>query len=173
MKRNFAKGILLAIVMGVGISSCSVATKTVEVEVDNQTMVFEDIYEGGNESSITLSVADLLGADVDLDKIEGATIKSIIVSKKDSLGLSEINEAKLQLLGESQDLTMVTVGVAGSIEAGSKEIDLSILDEVEVAKYLKEDNVTIVLDLTYVKDQEIPQTYEVGIKFDLEMNEQK
>ncbi len=172
MKINFVKGLLLAATLGVGLSSCSVATKTVEAEVATQTLLFEDIYEGGNEKSITLNVAEMLG-DVDITKIEGATIQSILVSKKDSLGLSEINEAKVQLLGESEDLTMVTVGVSGEIKEGSQEIELSILDEVEIAKYLKEENVTLVLDLTYIKDQEVPQNYEVGIKFDLEMNEQK
>ncbi|MDB4089393.1 hypothetical protein N9544_07185 [Flavobacteriales bacterium] len=173
MKRNYIKTLFIATVFGLGISSCSVATETVEVEVAKQTLAFEYITEGGNEMAVTLNVAEMLGSGIDVENIETATIKSITVMKNDSIGFSEINEAKLQLMGESEDLTMVTVGISDSIVATDKEIVLSIMDEVEVAKYLKEENLTIVLDLTYLKDQDLLQTYEVGIKFDLEMNEQK
>ena len=173
MKRNYIKSLFIALAIGVGVSSCSVATETVEVEVAKQTLAFEYITEGGNEMSVTLNVAEMLGAGINVENIEEASIKSITVMKNDSIGLSEINEAKLQLMGESEDLTMVTVGVADSIPAGATDVTLSIMDEVEVAKYLKEDNLTIVLDLTYIKDQDLLQNYEVGIKFDLEMNEQK
>lgn len=160
---------LTIVLLGVAISSCSVATDTKEVEVAKQTLSYEYIMEGSNEMAVTLNVAEILGADIAIDDIHEATIKSITIKKNDSLGMSEINQAKVQLMGESEDLTMVTVAVSDSIISTSKEVSLSILDEVEVAKYLKEDNMTLVLDLSYIKDQDLEQDYDVFIKFNLEV----
>lgn len=172
MKRNYIKFVLAIVFLGTVISSCSVATETVEVEVATQTLSYEYIMEGSNEMSVTLNVAEMLGEGVTIDDIEEATINSITIKKNDSLGMSEINQAKVQLMGESEDLTMITVAVSDSIVATAKEVNLSILDEVEIAKYLKEDNVTIVLDLSYIKDQDMEQDYDVHIKFNLEVKEE-
>lgn len=173
MKLKFINTIVVAVALGIGVSSCSVATKSLEVESASQTFTFEDIFSDGNEASVTLPVKELLDNKAEAGNIEEAEIKSITVSKNDSIGLSEINSAKLHLMGESEELTMVTVGVATSIEEGANSVTLKIMDDVDVSKYLKADNVTLVLDVNYLNDNENNQDYEVGINFDLEMNEQK
>jgi hypothetical protein len=173
MKIKFIKTVFIAVALGTSISSCSVATKSVEAESAKQTFKFEDIYSDGNESSLTISVKDFLDNKVEAENIETAEIKSITVSKNDSIGLSEINSAKLHIMGESEELTMITVGVATSIEEGAKSVTLKIMDDVDVSEYLKAENVTLVLDVNYLNDNENTQNFEVGINIDLEMNEQK
>lgn len=173
MKRYFLKSIIAAMFLGAVISSCSVATVTEVVEVEKQTLTYEYIMEGSNEMSVTLNVSEMLGEGVTIDDIEEASINSIIIKKNDSLGLSEINEAKVQLLGESEDLTMVTVAVSDSILATDKEIELTVLDETEIGDYLKEENVTVVLDLSYINDQDLEQDYDIYIKLNLEVREEK
>lgn len=170
MKLQVIKSFLVGVALVASVSSCSVATETLEVAVPTQVMEFEYNMEGGgNEQSVTLKVADILGSEVNIEDIEEASFKSITISNKDSLGLSEITQAKLVVLGESEDLTMVTVALADSIAAGATEATFSLIEDVELGKYLKEDNVTLLMDLTYVRDQDMLQNYEVDIKLNLEM----
>ena len=171
MKIKFIKSLFIAVAFGAGISSCSVATKSVEVESALQTFQFEDIYSDGNTASLTVVVSDLLSNKAEIANIESAGVKSITLSKNDSVGLSEINSAKLHIMGE--ELPILTVGLITSIEEGVKSVTLEIIDDVEISDYLKDESVTLVLDVNYLNDNENTQKFEVGINFGLEMIEQK
>ena len=92
------------------------------------------------------------------------------LSKNDSIGLSEINSAKLHIMGEK--LPILTVGLITSIEEGAKSVTFEILDDLEIEDYLKAENITLVLDVNYLNDNDNSQKFEVGINFGLEMIEQ-
>lgn len=170
MKIEFIKSLFIAVALGAGISSCSVATKSVEVESASQIFQFEDIYSEENTASLTVIVTDLLSNKVEIGNMESAGIQSITLSKNDSIGLSEINSAKLHIMGEK--LPILTVGLITSIDEGAKSVTFEILDDLEIEDYLKAENITLVLDVNYLNDNDNSQKFEVGINFGLEMIEQ-
>ena len=161
MKIEFIKSLFIAVALGAGISSCSVATKSVEVESASQIFQFEDIYSEENTASLTVIVTDLLSNKVEIGNMESAGIQSITLSK---------NSAKLHIMGEK--LPILTVGLITSIEEGAKSVTFEILDDLEIEDYLKAENITLVLDVNYLNDNDNSQKFEVGINFGLEMIEQ-
>ena len=166
--------ILSGFVIALTMLSCSVATESKELEVPSQTFSFEDIYEGGNEATIVLNMKELISSakDIGIESIEDASMKSITLTKDDSVGFGDIVGAKFMLSADNEDIEMVTVGMLTEIEAGAKTITLSLMDNVELGEFLKEENVYLTMDANFNKDLEEVQKINAGIKFDVGVEKQ-
>ncbi len=167
--------ILSGIIVALLIFSCSVATESKELEVPNQTFSFEDIYEGGgNTASIALNMKELIGSveGIGSESIEDASMKSITLTKDDSIAFGDLVGAEFMLSADNEDIEMVTVGILKEVDAGAKTITLSLMEDVELGDFLKEENVYLTMDANFNKDMEEVQKINAGIKFDVQVEKQ-
>lgn len=156
MKLKHLKTYLFASIAAFAFASCSVVTESTELSLETQTFTFEDIFEGPNSATVEVDLKPLMEANENLKgkEIEGASIKSIVLMKEDSLGFSEISSAKLQVMADGEETPMVAAGVNTSIDGSSKEVTLDIMDEVELEEYLKEEKIYLILDGNFAEDSD-------------------
>lgn len=165
--KMMAVGILSALF----IASCSTETESTEVTMDAKTFIFEDIYEGSNSATVEMDSKAMIEAQesIDSDKIESVFISGVTLTKGDSAGLSQVTSSKLQIMSESEDLPMVTVAVITEIAEDSKSVELKIIEDVDIAEYLSNGNIYLVLDANFSEDNEIEQPIDAVIKFDFRL----
>lgn len=161
------KIIALALLGSMALFSCSTETESTEVEMAAQTFVFEDIYEGSNSATVELDVASIKDSESGLEgkEVESAFLSSIVLSKNDSIGLSQITSSKLQIMSEKEDLPMVTVAVITEFAADSKSIELKVIEDVDLEEYLESGKIYLVLDANFNADNEEGQPFEAVMKF--------
>lgn len=162
-----AVGILSALFM----ASCSPETESTEVTMDAKTFIFEDIYEGSNSATVEMDSKAMIEEQesIDSDKIESVFISGVTLTKEDSAGLSQVTSSKLQIMSESEDLPMVTVAVITEIAEDSKSVELKIIEEVDIAEYLSNGKIYLVLDANFSEDNEMEQPIDAVIKFDFRL----
>ncbi len=165
--KMMAVGILSALF----IASCSTETESTEVTMDAKTFTFEDIYEGSNSATVEMDSKAMIEAQesIDSDKIESVFISGVTLTKEDSAGLSQVTSSKLQIMSESEDLPMVTVAVITEIAEDSKSVELKIIEEVDIAEYLSNGKIYLVLDANFSEDNEMEQPIDAVIKFDFRL----
>ena len=165
--KMMAVGILSALFM----ASCSPETESTEVTMDAKTFTFEDIYEGSNSATVEMDSKAMIEAQesIDSDKIESVFISGVTLTKEDSAGLSQVTSSKLQIMSESEDLPMVTVAVITEIAEDSKSVELKIIEEVDIAEYLSNGKIYLVLDANFSEDNEMEQPIDAVIKFDFRL----
>lgn len=165
--KMMAVGILSALFM----ASCSPETESTEVTMDAKTFIFEDIYEGSNSATVEMDSKAMIEEQesIDSDKIESVFISGVTLTKEDSAGLSQVTSSKLQIMSESEDLPMVTVAVITEIAEDSKSVELKIIEEVDIAEYLSNGKIYLVLDANFSEDNEMEQPIDAVIKFDFRL----
>lgn len=165
--KMMAVGILSALFM----ASCSPETESTEVTMDAKTFTFEDIYEGSNSATVEIDSKAMIEEQesIDSDKMESVFISGVTLTKEDSAGLSQVTSSKLQIMSESEDLPMVTVAVITEIAEDSKSVELKIIEEVDIAEYLSNGKIYLVLDANFSEDNEMEQPIDAVIKFDFRL----
>ncbi len=165
--KMIAVGILSALFM----ASCSPETESTEVTMDAKTFTFEDIYEGSNSATVEMDSKAMIEEQesIDSDKMESVFISGVTLTKEDSAGLSQVTSSKLQIMSESEDLPMVTVAVITEIAEDSKSVELKIIEEVDIAEYLSNGKIYLVLDANFSEDNEMEQPIDAVIKFDFRL----
>ena len=165
--KMIAVGILSALFM----ASCSPETESTEVTMDAKTFTFEDIYEGSNSATVEIDSKAMIEEQesIDSDKMESVFISGVTLTKEDSAGLSQVTSSKLQIMSESEDLPMVTVAVITEIAEDSKSVELKIIEEVDIAEYLSNGKIYLVLDANFSEDNEMEQPIDAVIKFDFRL----
>jgi len=165
--KMMAVGILSALFM----ASCSPETESTEVTMDAKTFTFEDIYEGSNSATVEMDSKAMIEEQesIDSDKMESVFISGVTLTKEDSAGLSQVTSSKLQIMSESEDLPMVTVAVITEIAEDSKSVELKIIEEVDIAEYLSNGKIYLVLDANFSEDNEMEQPIDAVIKFDFRL----
>jgi len=165
--KMMAVGILSALFM----ASCSPETESTEVTMDAKTFTFEDIYEGSNSATVEMDSKAMIEEQesIDSDKMESVFISGVTLTKEDSAGLSLVTSSKLQIMSESEDLPMVTVAVITEIAEDSKSVELKIIEEVDIAEYLSNGKIYLVLDANFSEDNEMEQPIDAVIKFDFRL----
>ena len=165
--KMMAVGILSVLFM----ASCSPETESTEVTMDAKTFTFEDIYEGSNSATVEMDSKAMIEEQesIDSDKMESVFISGVTLTKEDSAGLSLVTSSKLQIMSESEDLPMVTVAVITEIAEDSKSVELKIIEEVDIAEYLSNGKIYLVLDANFSEDNEMEQPIDAVIKFDFRL----
>jgi len=166
---NYIK-ILSGVIIAIAISSCSVATVDNELSVPNQTFSFEDVFEGSNTAnSIELDLNPIISAEEKLKgkEVESVNVKSITLTKNDSIGFSEISSVKMQVMGDGEDAPMLTVGVLNKVDSLSKSIELEIVDEVELEEYIEAGKIYLILDGDFKPECEEYQDVDASINFNV------
>ncbi len=164
MKLKLIGAVLLGVI---AFSSCSVETELTEVTMDSQTFLFEDIYEGSNSATVEMDAEAMINSQEALKgkSIESVYIAGVTLSKNDSVGLSEITSSKLQIMSESEDLTMVTVAVKTEVSEGATSLELDVIEDMDLKEYMDNGKIYLVLDANFNVDNEVEQPVEAIVKF--------